>query len=108
MAVPLRTCLICRQRAEKKSLYRLVRVGPELIYDKPQYRAPGRGYYICRKIECLGRFLGGKRRLGRLPIGSEALALESRVLLQGEYEKTIDARGVANLDSAGKKENQGL
>ena len=86
MAVPLRTCLICRQRAEKKSLYRLVRIGVELFYDN-KHRAPGRGYYICQKVECLGRFLEGKRRLGRLSIGSEALDPESRALLQIECEK---------------------
>ncbi len=86
MAEPLRTCLICRQRAEKKSFCRLVRIGDELFYDI-KHRAPGRGYYICQKVECLGRFLEGKRRLGRLSIGSESLDPESRALLQDECEK---------------------
>ncbi len=85
-AVPLRTCLICRQRAEKKSLCRLVRVGDELFYDS-RFRAPGRGYYICRKTKCLDRFLVGKRRFGRLPVGAEALDPKSRILLQVECER---------------------
>ena len=87
--VPLRTCLICHQRAEKKSLYRLVRVGAELFYDN-KHRAPGRGYYICRKTECLSLFLTGKRRFGRLSVGAEALNPESRALLQTECEKITD------------------
>ncbi|MCK5539869.1 MAG: YlxR family protein [Deltaproteobacteria bacterium] len=78
--VPLRTCLICRQRAEKKSLCRLVLVGAELYYDS-RFRAPGRGYYICKKTECLDRFFVGKRRFGRLPVGAEALDPKSRTLL---------------------------
>jgi len=83
VAVPLRTCLVCRQRAQKKTLCRLVRQEGTLIYDS-KFRAPGRGYYICHKAECLSKFLVGKRRYGRLPLGSEALDLESRTLLQSE------------------------
>ncbi len=83
MAVPLRTCLVCRQRVEKKALCRLVQLGAKLLYDS-KFRAPGRGYYICRKTECLSLFLVGRRRFGRLPLGSEALDLESRTLLQSE------------------------
>ena len=83
---PLRTCLICRQRVEKKSLCRLVQIGDELFYDI-RFRAPGRGYYICRKTECLDRFLVGKRRFGRLPLGAEALDSKSRTLLQTECER---------------------
>ena len=80
VAVPLRTCLVCRLRAEKKTLCRLVQVGDELFYDR-RFRAPGRGYYICRKAKCLSRFLAGKRRLGRLSVGAEALDSESRAFL---------------------------
>lgn len=79
--VPLRTCLVCRQRFEKKDLCRLVKQGGGLFYDS-KFRAPGRGYYICRKSECLSLFLAGRRRFGRLPLGSEALDLESRTRLQ--------------------------
>ena len=86
VAVPLRTCLVCRRRSGKKSLYRLVRVGAELFYDS-QFKAPGRGYYICRKAECLSHFLTGKRRFGRLSVGAEVLDLESRALLEAECEK---------------------
>jgi predicted RNA-binding protein YlxR (DUF448 family) len=80
VAVPLRTCLVCRLRSEKKNLCRLVMVGAELFYDR-RFRAPGRGYYVCRKTECLSRFLAGKRRFGRLPVGAEALDRESRAFL---------------------------
>ncbi len=83
MALPLRTCLVCRQRFEKETLCRLVCLKSKLFYDS-KYRAPGRGYYVCKKSECLSKFLTGKRRFGRLPSGSEALDLESRMLLQAQ------------------------
>ena len=89
MLVSMRTCLVCRQRVEKKSLCRLVLVGAELLYDS-RFQAPGRGYYICRKTACLSLFLTGKRRFGRLSVGAEALNPESRALLQTECEKTTD------------------
>ena len=84
--VPLRTCLVCRRKLEKKSLCRLVNSGDELVYDF-RFRSPGRGYYICRNAECLHRFLNGRRRFGRLPLGAEALDRESRERLQIECEK---------------------
>ncbi|MCK5915053.1 MAG: YlxR family protein [Deltaproteobacteria bacterium] len=87
--VPQRTCLVCRRKVAKKSLCRLVRDGDALYYDF-RFRSPGRGYYICRSVECLTRFLEGKRRFGRLPLGAEALNRESRERLQVECEKITD------------------
>ncbi|MCD6269178.1 MAG: YlxR family protein [Deltaproteobacteria bacterium] len=84
--VPLRTCLVCRRKVEKESLCRLLSSGDELVYDY-RFRSPGRGYYICRRVECLTRFLAGRRRFGRLPLGAEALDRESRERLQVECEK---------------------
>ncbi len=84
--VPLRTCLVCRRKVEKESLCRLVCSGNVLVYDF-RFRSPGRGYYICRNAECLHRFLRGRGRFGRLPLGVEALDRESRERLQIECEK---------------------
>ena len=91
MGVPLRTCLVCRQRAEKRELCRLVQVGNELLYDL-RFRAPGRGYYVCRKTECLSRFLAGKRRFGRLSVGAEALDRESRASLHSVCQNIVHAK----------------
>jgi len=84
--VPLRTCMVCRRKFEKESLCRLVADGGKLYYDY-RFRSPGRGYYICLNGECLIRFLTGKRRFGRLPLGAEALDRESCERLQVECEK---------------------
>ncbi|MCK5681930.1 YlxR family protein [bacterium] len=86
LKVPFRTCLVCRQKITKESLCRLV-VDDEKLYYDYRFRSPGRGYYICRSVECLTRFLAGKRRFGRLPLGAEALDRESREHLQVESEK---------------------
>ena len=81
--VPQRTCLVCRRKVAKESLCRLVRDGDQLYYDY-RFRAPGRGYYICRSVACLTSFLTGKRRFGRLPLRADALDRESRKRLQAE------------------------
>ena len=53
MAVPMRMCAGCRERAPKKELLRVVRTPTgELLLDAKE-KAPGRGAYICRKAECL-------------------------------------------------------
>ena len=53
MAVPMRMCAGCRERAPKKDLIRVVRTpAGELVLDARD-KAPGRGAYICRKAECL-------------------------------------------------------
>jgi predicted RNA-binding protein YlxR (DUF448 family) len=42
---PVRTCVGCRQRADKSSLLRLVVVGDVIVPD-PGARLPGRGAYL--------------------------------------------------------------
>ncbi len=53
MPEPIRMCAGCRERAPKKELIRVVRT-PEggLLLDARE-KAPGRGAYLCRKVECL-------------------------------------------------------
>lgn len=67
--ISVRTCLGCRQRYPQKDLVRIVRL-PEgkvavdfhsdRIFDSK--RLPGRGIYLCKKIECLKRVLPGRRK----------------------------------------------
>lgn len=56
-----RTCLICKEKKEKKDLFRLVKVGEDRYsYDEKQ-KAQGRGYYICKSHECLKRLSKHKK-----------------------------------------------
>ena len=48
----VRTCVGCKERADKSSLLRLVAVGG-VIQPDPQARLPGRGAYLHPSPECL-------------------------------------------------------
>ncbi|HUB22253.1 MAG TPA: YlxR family protein, partial [Streptosporangiaceae bacterium] len=48
----VRTCVGCKERAEKSSLLRLVAVG-DVIQPDPQARLPGRGAYLHPSLACL-------------------------------------------------------
>jgi predicted RNA-binding protein YlxR (DUF448 family) len=46
VAAPIRSCRVCRQRADKSQLQRWVRIDGHWEYDEKQ-TTPGRGYYAC-------------------------------------------------------------
>ncbi len=52
---PIRTCLGCRRRRPKGEMLRLVRGADGRVSADAQ--ASGRGAYVCRDPECLGRAL---------------------------------------------------
>jgi uncharacterized protein len=55
--IPQRSCLVCRQKMDKRLLTRLV-YSPEtgLIVDTGG-KQPGRGAYLCRQVVCWDRAL---------------------------------------------------
>ncbi|HVL80719.1 MAG TPA: YlxR family protein [Actinomycetota bacterium] len=69
---PVRSCAVCRRRAAKDSLVRLVR-GPdgEVRWD-PGGKAPGRGAYVCPSGRCLEQVAqkGRLARALRTPLGA--------------------------------------
>ena len=77
---PVRSCIACRRQQAKNELLRLVRTSAGLLYD-PDCTAPGRGYYLCRRPECLKALLDGRRRFPRLKAGI-GLDGESRARLE--------------------------
>jgi uncharacterized protein len=48
---PQRTCIACRTTGDKRGLVRIVR-GPEGVEADPGGRKPGRGAYLCQRVEC--------------------------------------------------------
>jgi len=59
--VPLRKCLGCNEMKPKKELIRIVR-SPEGKVDIDKVgKAPGRGCYICPKLQCLETAIKAKR-----------------------------------------------
>lgn len=76
MSDPVRTCIGCRRRTDKKALLRVVWSGGRVIVDERQV-APGRGAYLHPDPKCLAQATK-KRAFGRAlrteGIGAEQLA----------------------------------
>ena len=62
--VPIRSCVVCRQTSDKKTLLRVVRApekdGGAVTVD-PTGRANGRGAYICAALVCIEKAAKQKR-----------------------------------------------
>lgn len=61
MAVHERTCLICKEKKEKKDLFRLVKSGETNYKFDEKQRQQSRGYYVCKSPECLKRLSKHKK-----------------------------------------------
>lgn len=49
--IPIRTCVICKEKGHKKNFQRFVIQDGMICYDNKQV-IPGRGYYCCSKNSC--------------------------------------------------------
>jgi len=56
---PERTCVGCMKRAPKEAMIRLA-VSNDLVVPDFDSRAPGRGAYLHRSVECLERFVASR------------------------------------------------
>ena len=61
---PLRMCMVCRNRAEKEALVRMVKRPDGKIALDTEGKMQGRGAYLCKKKECI-RAAQKKRALER-------------------------------------------
>jgi predicted RNA-binding protein YlxR (DUF448 family) len=78
--IPERTCVICRHKATKRSLIRLVRTLDQGVQIDPSGKRNGRGAYLCHRAECWQRALSG-----------EALAKALRTALTDEDRARLQA-----------------
>ena len=53
--IPMRQCVGCREMKPKKELVRVVKSPEGEISMDLKGKAPGRGAYVCRNVECLRR-----------------------------------------------------
>ncbi len=58
---PQRTCVSCREVAEKRGLVRLVRTPDGVVEVDTTGRKAGRGAYLCSKVECWDAGINGGR-----------------------------------------------
>ncbi len=54
--VPVRMCVICRERFAKAALTRYVKDEHGNLSIDASMTSPGRGWYVCDKPECARRF----------------------------------------------------
>ncbi|MCC6615973.1 MAG: YlxR family protein [Anaerolineae bacterium] len=52
--VPVRTCVVCHEKAGKRTLTRIVRTESGIVID-PSGKMNGRGAYLCERPECWER-----------------------------------------------------
>lgn len=55
--IPQRTCIVCRQKYDKRRLTRLVRTPDEGIVVDPTGKRNGRGAYLCDQPSCWDNLL---------------------------------------------------
>ena len=52
--IPVRTCVVCREKAGKRTLIRIVRTEHGIQVD-PTGKMNGRGAYLCDRVDCWER-----------------------------------------------------
>lgn len=52
--IPIRTCVVCREKDSKRALVRVVRTDQGLVVD-PTGKRSGRGAYLCDDAACWER-----------------------------------------------------
>ena len=75
--VPMRTCVVCRDKTGKRQLVRVVRSADGVQVD-PSGKLNGRGAYLCERAECWQR-----------AIMSDVLAKALRVTLTAEDRERL-------------------
>lgn len=59
--IPQRMCIGCQEMKPKKELIRVVKNSEGTIKVDLTGKAPGRGAYICKNVQCLEKAIKGKR-----------------------------------------------
>ena len=52
--IPVRTCVVCREKAGKRTLIRIIRTEHGIQVD-PTGKMNGRGAYLCDRVDCWER-----------------------------------------------------
>lgn len=75
--IPMRMCVGCREMKEKRSLIRVVRSPEGEVSLDAGGKKPGRGAYVCRNAECLGRAIRQKQLERQLEVQLTAEVAEA-------------------------------
>ena len=83
---PTRTCVVCRQKANKQDLIRIVEQNNEFMIDQSQ-NINARGFYICKNNECISS-INRKKILSRLK--KTNIAESAHIKLQESLNKYLN------------------
>ena len=84
--IPVRRCVGCGEHFPKRELVRIVRSPEEITTLDFTGRAPGRGAYLCRRVECLQKARKTRRAEASLKC---AISDEVYDALQKELEAAL-------------------
>lgn len=83
---PIRTCVACRSSDEKRGLLRIVRSATGEVSIDPTGKRPGRGAYVCRKLDCISLAIKKKSLERALRTAVPASLIEELKKVVQEYE----------------------
>lgn len=87
--IPVRMCVGCRARNDKRNLLRVVRTPEQEVVIDPTGKRAGRGAYLCPRVECLRKAVKSRaleRALG-VAVSPEVLErLEASFNQKGNHE----------------------
>ena len=74
--VPQRTCVVCRQKTDKRRLTRIVSTSEGRVVVDSSGKLAGRGAYLCEKVSCWEEALRGSalKRALKSDVSREDLA----------------------------------
>jgi uncharacterized protein len=58
--IPQRTCIVCRQKTDKRHLVRLVKTAEDGVLVDTTGKQNGRGAYVCRQPVCWDKIINTK------------------------------------------------
>jgi predicted RNA-binding protein YlxR (DUF448 family) len=80
--VPQRTCIVCRQKKDKRRLIRIVRDRETGVFVDLTGKHNGRGAYLCQEVACWNKALNSK-------VLDQALKTE---ISEAEKEKILESK----------------
>lgn len=78
--IPQRTCIVCKQKTDKRQLTRIVRTTDAGVVADPSGKRNGRGAYVCDQPACWEKAINGRLLVQALLI-PELTAPEKEALL---------------------------
>ncbi len=84
--VPQRTCVVCREKTDKRQLTRIVNNQEEGIVIDPTGKKTGRGAYVCHKATCWEKIAKGQILDQALKVPVSA---ETKAALLAQYQVKI-------------------